>query len=405
MKENQPDRSKPLLFSLIMAIVLIAAVELFSYVATTQIPFVRGNVYVAPQIGRQAFDTYLAERDPDLGWPSKTWLAKHADGNRARLSPANVALAQAPLCASAYGDSYAFGEDVADEFAWTNVLAKTLHCRINNYGVGGYGTDQAFLRMQRHVTEERQLGDTLILELMPDNVNRNVNQWRYLLTRSVFGFKPLFKKTKSGFEVAPLFDGSYDDFTSLASDPAFHLSAETFLPGAASFGATTNNGFPYSLTALRLFSRKFRSLQWSRLGSRKVFLNYPSHYDDSEGPSDRKVETLRHIIAEFGALCEATQKKCIFTLFPDPETLKQIDETGDHDFADLPGMIPDTIAYHDISHDLYEYSEGDFCKLYVEPEECSGHFNEKGNVFAAQSLARSMIINQNLAGNYSKDTE
>lgn len=399
MTQLIPGKPRLILFSLIIAAFLIGAVELFSFIAMTQISFLRGSVYRPPQISRQAFDNYLAERDPDLGWPSKTWLANHANANRARLSPANTVLARAPLCASAYGDSYAFGEDVADEHAWSNVLAETLGCRVNNYGVGGYGTDQALLRLQRHVAEERSLGDTLILELMPDNVNRNVNQWRYLMTRSVFGFKPLFMKTKNGFEVAPLFDGSYEDFKALASDPASHLDAEAFLPGAPSLGAPTPNGFPYSVTATQLLLRKVRSVQWSRLGSRKVFLNYPSHYDDSQGPSERKIETLRHIIREFGALCEATKKKCIFTLFPDPETLKQIDETGDHDFADLPGMIPDTIAYHDVSHDLYEYAGGDFCKLYVEPEECSGHFNARGNAFAAQSLARSMVFNQTLARN------
>lgn len=397
MTEDSRGKSKPIVFSLIIVVFLIGAVELFSFIAVTQISFLRGNIYAPPQVTKEAFDNYLAERDPDLGWPSRTWLSKYADANQARLSPANVSLAQAPLCASAYGDSYAFGEDVADEDAWSNVLAETLGCRINNYGVGGYGTDQALLRLQRHVAEGRPLGDTLILELMPDNVNRNVNQWRYLMTRSVFGFKPLFEKTENGFAVAPLFDGSHEDFMALIKDPASYLQAEAFLPGASSLGAPTRGGFPYSLTAMRLFLRKVRSVQWSRLGSRKVFLNYPSHYDHGQGPSERKVETLRHIIREFGATCEAAKKKCIFTLFPDPETLKQIDETGGHDFADLPGMIPANVAYHDVSHDLYEYAGGDFCTLYVEPEECSGHFNAKGNAFAARSLAKSLKLNQNLA--------
>jgi len=397
MTDRSQIMPKPILFSLIIVAVLIGAVELFSFVAVTQISYLRGNIYTPPHVTREEFDTYLAERDTDLGWPSKSWLAKFADANKARLSPANASLARAPLCASAYGDSYAFGEDVADEHAWSNVLAETLGCRINNYGVGGYGTDQALLRLQRHVGEGRPLGDTLILELMPDNVNRNVNQWRYLMTRSVFGFKPVFKKTETGFEVAPLFDGSYEDFSALIQDPASHLQAEAFLPGTSSLGATTRGGFPYSLTAMRLFLRKARSVQWSRLGSRKVFLNYPSHYDDSHGPSERKTETLHHIIREFGALCEAIGKKCIFTLFPDPETLKQIDETGGHDFDDLPSMIPANIAYHDVSHDLYEYSGGDFCSLYVEPQECSGHFNARGNAFAARSLARSLRPGRNLA--------
>jgi len=45
-----------------------------------------------------------------------------------------------------YGDSFTEGSGVDPEHAWSNVLSQLLHCRVANFGVSGYGTDQAYMR-------------------------------------------------------------------------------------------------------------------------------------------------------------------------------------------------------------------------------------------------------------------
>ena len=53
-------------------------------------------------------------------------------------------------CVTLYGDSFTYGVGVREEYAWGNTLAERLRCRVGNFGVGGYGTDQALLRFMHN---------------------------------------------------------------------------------------------------------------------------------------------------------------------------------------------------------------------------------------------------------------
>ena len=95
-----------------------------------------------------------------------------------------------------FGDSFTAGDDVADEQTWAWLLERELNERgiaaeVLNFGVGGYGMGQAFLRW-------RELGrqfapDIVIFGLQPENLQRNVNVFRQLLHNSGPAFsKPRF---------------------------------------------------------------------------------------------------------------------------------------------------------------------------------------------------------------------
>ena len=48
-----------------------------------------------------------------------------------------------------YGDSFTYGAEIDnDEDIWTNLISKKLNLIINNRGVGGYGSDQSFLKFK-----------------------------------------------------------------------------------------------------------------------------------------------------------------------------------------------------------------------------------------------------------------
>jgi hypothetical protein len=46
-------------------------------------------------------------------------------------------------CGAAFGDSFTHGDEVSDSQAWPRLLSDLLGCEVVNYGVGGYGQDQA----------------------------------------------------------------------------------------------------------------------------------------------------------------------------------------------------------------------------------------------------------------------
>jgi len=81
---------------------------------------------------------YFRARDPLLGWTSNH--PTDASGARPSLAfpmPGNA-------CVSVYGDSFVWSSGASsDTAAWPEIVARMLGCRIANYGVGGYGVDQA----------------------------------------------------------------------------------------------------------------------------------------------------------------------------------------------------------------------------------------------------------------------
>jgi hypothetical protein len=45
------------------------------------------------------------------------------------------------VCGGAYGDSFVYGNDIGPSEGWVELPSHSWGCRINNYAVGGYGTD------------------------------------------------------------------------------------------------------------------------------------------------------------------------------------------------------------------------------------------------------------------------
>ena len=111
--------------------------------------------YTPPKTTPEEYEHYLSVRDGVLGWPSPLTTIENLDSSGARVSPAFPA--PGSECVSLYGDSFTFGSEVNDEQAWGNVLARNLGCRVANFGVGGYGTDQAVMRFTENTKDSSSI--------------------------------------------------------------------------------------------------------------------------------------------------------------------------------------------------------------------------------------------------------
>ncbi len=358
----------------ILAFLALCA-EVMSFAALKLVPQFRQFTYNVPEVSEAAYRTYLDERDPVLGWPSPDRLSDFADARGARISPANAALGDISPCISVYGDSFAFGDEASDTEAWANVLAETLGCRVDNYGIGGYGTGQALLRFESHLAEGKELGDVIVLTMYPDNLNRNVNQWRYLLTRQPLWFKPAFYVTPSGdVALAPLFDGDYATFQALTQDPASYLPGETYLPGAPGFRRPVPEGFPYAVTLGRILTDQVRNFRGFE--DRANFYNYPTHFDSAAGPSENKRKVATHIIRRYRAVCADHDKTCVFVITPDPEMILQRSKPGTSALTDWIAPATDGLIFLN-GAEIFSDVE-DICTHLTRPEACSGHYSAAG---------------------------
>src|SRR5690348_10974780 len=135
-----------------------AAVEAQSY-AFARLSIANGNsfLFYQPDIFDITKEQFATENTAGpLGW--KTDAARPQSTEHS------------PTCGSAFGDSMTYGAEVKDDEAWVHLLSELLGCNIRNFGVGGYGLDQAALRYEMTPPS----GNFVILGLFIEMLRRDV---------------------------------------------------------------------------------------------------------------------------------------------------------------------------------------------------------------------------------------
>ncbi len=149
--------------------------------------------------------------DPDLGWTNRPTPPDHpsrerinslgARGTREYPLPRPPGSTRA-LC---FGDSFTYSAEVADEEAWAAQLeALDPRVEVLNFGVPGYGTDQALLRY-RGLPAELE-ADAVLVGFLLENIGRNVSRYRpvYNPWTPYVAAKPRFLLGPDGLELLPL---------------------------------------------------------------------------------------------------------------------------------------------------------------------------------------------------------
>lgn len=137
---------------------------------------------------RVSADSFLAY-DPALGWaprPGAQLSSGLARANRAGIrSDVDHAAGPAPGVAriEVFGDSFTFGDELALPETWPSLLEGRLAERgvaaeVLNFGVNGYGVDQAYLRWRE--AGRRFQPAAVILGFQPENALRDLNVFRPL---------------------------------------------------------------------------------------------------------------------------------------------------------------------------------------------------------------------------------
>jgi len=100
---------------------------------------------------------------------------------------------------AAFGDSFTFGKEVSDEAVWSGrIEAAHDQVEVLNYGVNGYGPDQAYLRYVHEGAGYEP--DVVVIGMMVENIGRTVSVYRpaYSLRSRVPLTKPRFRFDANG---------------------------------------------------------------------------------------------------------------------------------------------------------------------------------------------------------------
>lgn len=301
--------------------VSLAAVELISFAASRILA--RHYQFFDPEtlVLTDAEVQRVATRfDARLGW-AMGFATPHGERPQAR--------ALGNTLAAAYGDSFTFGDEVGDAETWQHHLAEQVGRDVLNFGVPGYGTDQAYLRFVYEF--ERGGAPIVMLGLIPENINRIVNVYRpaYYARTQIKLTKPRF--VLRGGELS-LLDNPLRSVQELSrlQDPAF-------LAQVCAHDAWFQRpelpvlGFPYS-------GLLFSAPLWHQLGAGRELggMNARPWVDLWEREQPRAL--MLAILDAFVAEARRRDATPVLLLMPDRGTVAQYMERGEHGLAALVVM-------------------------------------------------------------------
>lgn len=380
----------------IIAIFLSFLSETLSYFFLhSELLFVRSRTYSVPHLSHGQFREYIRTRHPVLGWPSSVWLASKSDDWGARVSPANKKLSKIDACVSIYGDSFTFSAEVDNAYAWPNLIAENLGCRVLNYGVGGYGVGQAVKRLEINKIDDAPI---TILGIYMDDLNRSMNQWRYLISGTdPLTFKPRYKIERGQLTFFPLPVNSYQEFLRVAENPRV-LANEHFLPGIENQFSQVITDFPFTLSFAKFVLRLLSEID---LGKVSISIpirewNYPPAYDGPSGPSKEKILLNKRIIERFQNICVKRNKKCVVLIIPDRDALRTFDRK--YLWKDIITEFREHVTVWDATAYFSEKIKNrDICYIFDKDGECIQHYNREGyrmlGEFVLKKLLGSLTFN------------
>ncbi len=205
------DRRHPL-FWFVLAGAVAGFLELGSFLAIVAL----NRVVVEPierrapvlQRQRAGIDLLLAGQgslqlalDPELGWVYRSGFHGDRDGITGQGVRGDRVYEGEPgdaLRVAAFGDSFVYGNEVSNVETWGHAVERIAPAvELLNYGIGGYGMDQAYLRYLREGTD--LFPDVVLFAFTPVNLGRLVNVYRRFVSSSEIPLvKPRFRMSDGG---------------------------------------------------------------------------------------------------------------------------------------------------------------------------------------------------------------
>ena len=328
----------------------------------------RNGIFFDKAIIQQNYREYLRVRDPVLGWGP---LAKAVDlfGARRDLST----YSNSRPCLDVYGDSFTWGDEVADKDAWATLLSDLLKCRVRNFGVGGYGSDQAYLRF----LNAKDHSPVVFLDHWSDNILRNVNQFRnFLVPGPQYGFKPRFVLRDAELSRLSLPSVPESALQAFFDNPGLVLTHEFFLPNSPSGPLIPT--FPYSWSLVKGYGN------WmirAKLRGRPIYADFysPDH------PSHALAVTSA-ILTDFYSKATAQGIRAVVVFFPGCRDFDEKRKLGEFPYEPLVRTLREAhVRSLDMGELIAEKYGADFQRLYVT---CRGHLNPQGNRLVAEIISQ-----------------
>lgn len=373
-----PGSNKALLRAFLIgvpALCILALLEIAAYV----IIVVNGSNFYYPlgltEIQRDGYEPREGSIfDAELGWEPS---APNELGYRGeKKDEANVALA-------VFGDSYTYGFPEL-ESSWPELLEAKLERPVLNFGVGGYGTGQAYLRFKKRFEGQAQ-APYVALFVMSENIARVRNRYRgfYLRKRSVSLTKPMFAMAGPGeFELLPNPLAKEEDIAKLGDGDFLRQIGEGdyWYDYYGERGLNEYVRFPYSYYLTKALP------YYVTRGVQHRFRNQRAHEDMYEDAESTAI--LDFIISKFVADVELQGSIPIVVFLPNWKDLTDYEQSGSTIYGDFARA---TREKYDVA-----FADGlDFFRPHLDAggqvpdffrSRLDGHYNERGEEVVSEGV-------------------
>lgn len=371
---------------LIIILVVFGSLEFLSFLATSIM--LHKNLIFCPLDITESYANYERRLLPTLGWPQPNFLEikkDFYDASGSRQIPAFPDPKLTPPRISLYGDSFTEAWGVSNEQAWSNVLSLLLNCRVSNFGVAGYGTDQAYLRFLQNSQDPAEV---VVLGIFPENIKRNVNQLRNLIsTVTICQSKPRFILNHRGqLALVPIPSLSQAEYQNIPSTPGRYFRHEFFLPGGPSGRQIAK--FPYLWGMLKA--------SYFILKNRGGGENYQDFYRPDH-PS-RGLELTAAIIKAFWHSAQERGKRPLIMIIPTPYDILIYQQEQKWNFQPLLDRLAKArLEYINAGTGIIQRLDGADRRTLYKPE-LSNHLSVEGNRLLAAILYDYLTSRHILAG-------
>jgi hypothetical protein len=255
------------------------------------------------------FDQYMEYRDPILGWPYPREYGRNLDVNGAHPNPHFPNGPRDGACVSLYGDSFTGGGDESEPAkGWANLLSKRFDCYVANFGVGGYGTDQAYLRFAKNQTDTSPV---VVFGVHAGDTLRNLTRIRDFENYEMwYALKPRFVVDQQGeLELIPIPNLTEEEYRRVMTveGEQLILEHENLHPGGPA--GVVKLEFPYTVAVVR------NALKFYGLRSR--ILRYPEWMEFLQPKHPLGgLEIMVGISAQFVELAHERGKEALILILP-----------------------------------------------------------------------------------------
>ncbi len=378
------SRRKKIVFSLILVMFILLCVDSALFVFLQKLRdghnIFHDQIAINDRVIDEFYETYF---HPTLGWD----IPKVEQGSTGQRRSPNYQEREWYEIKT-FGDSFVYGFQLSEQETFQYFVEAQTGWQCLNYGVNGFGTDQALLKYHSNPVKSKYT----ILGVLDENIARVVTTWwsfySFRDVNNIIGTKPKFLLQDQSYVLQPNPIQDYNGLKKL-QNPAFvkTLAERDYWPQYhVAINAPPLLKWPAMATLLphlnffvrnvsMMMQNRFAPTYESKTGRRRFYHLYEN---DSEA-----LKTMQYVIGEFVRTAQSREEIPIIMIFPIKDTMAIMKTFGKKPYQPiidhLQQMNYTFIDFGDVflqeDHRSY-YFKNDF------------HLSAKGNQRVAEELIR-----------------